>query len=52
MSFLKKKRNDFLDKVSGQQAVAPSLEFKAKEVLNQYSGAPKCPFNIAAISSK
>jgi hypothetical protein len=52
MSFLKKKRNDFLDKVSSQQAVAPSLEFKAKEVLNQYSGMPKCGLNVDEISSR
>jgi hypothetical protein len=52
MSFLKKHKSDFLEKAQAQSAVAPSLEFKAKELLNQYSAMPKTPFTVDQIFAK
>jgi hypothetical protein len=51
-SIFKKRRNEFLDKAGGQASVASSLEFKVKEVANQYSAAPRTPFTVEDIANR
>jgi hypothetical protein len=51
-SFKRSRQVSFIEAVSRQQAVAPTLEIKSRDLFDQYSANPKFPLRVDDISKK